>query len=135
MNSKVNKYSVGDLSGQKILVIDDVPFNRLLPGLILRPFGAEVFECADVHQACELLEQHWVQLILLDISMPGIDGLESLTVLKAHPAFDRAQFKICAYTAYGAGEKEAELLAIGFDEILHKPVKNQKLIELAMSLY
>lgn len=133
MNPMDRKHSVSDMSGQKILVVDDVPFNRLLPGLILRPFGAEVFECGDVHEACALLERHLVQLVLLDISMPGIDGFESLAILKSHPASSRTKLRIYAYTAYAGGDKEAELRAMGFDGVLHKPVKNQKLIQIILN--
>ena len=101
--------------------------------MILRPFGAEVFECSHVREAYAVMALHGIQLVLLDISMPGTDGMESFTILKSHPEIDQSKLRIYAYTAYATPQKELDLLAAGFDGVLHKPVKNQKLIDIVLN--
>ena len=57
-----------------ILVVDDNGINRLLPGLILRPFGWEVHEVDGGAAALEILKTVQVSCVLLDISMPEVSG-------------------------------------------------------------
>jgi CheY-like chemotaxis protein len=66
----------------RILVVDDEPSVRKLVGTLLRSHGLEVVEAGDGAQALALAASARVDLILLDIDMPGMDGLETLKRLR-----------------------------------------------------
>jgi CheY-like chemotaxis protein len=112
---------------KSILVIDDNPINRILPGLILRPFGWVVYEAESGFDAFKRLREVKVCYILLDISMPNIDGLIVLDYLRKNPI---DPVKIIAYTAYAAESDIANLLARGFDAVLLKPLTSKKLLSI-----
>lgn len=116
------------LQGKKFLVIDDIPFCRLLPGMVLRPFGVEVHEFSGVREALKAVPYLTFDVVLLDLSMPEIDGKESLRMLKANNVATGA--KIYAYTAYPEELINTDMAEFGFDGILTKPIKNQDLLNL-----
>lgn len=110
-----------------ILVVDDNGINRLLPGLILRPFGWQVYESESGFNALEQLREHQISCVLLDISMPDISGLEVLSDLRKNSEFK--DLKIVAYTAYATQADVSHLKSIGFDAILIKPLTSRELLD------
>lgn len=111
---------------KSILVVDDNGINRLLPGLILRPFGWTVYESENGLDALEQLKTLDVACILLDISMPDISGLEVLDDLRNEKIFET--LKIVAYTAYATEDDISHLISRGFDSVLIKPLTSRKLL-------
>jgi CheY-like chemotaxis protein len=109
-----------------ILVVDDNGSNRLVPGLILRPFGFTVLETASGQEAIDLLPHVLVSGVLLDIQMPGLSGLEVLQRIRSDPRHQET--KIIAYTAYAGTADVGGLIAQGFDAVLLKPIKSIDLI-------
>lgn len=110
-----------------ILVVDDNVINRLLPGLILRPFGWHVYEAENGLNALQQLREHQISCVLLDISMPDISGLEVLSDLRKNSEF--SGLKIVAYTAYATQEDVSHLKSIGFDAVLIKPLTSRALLD------
>lgn len=108
------------------MVVDDNGINRLLPGLILRPFGWVVHEVDGGLAAQETLSRISFACVLLDISMPGVSGLDVLNELRASKKFH--DLKIIAYTAYAQEDDIAHLLGLGFDAVLIKPLTSAKLL-------
>ncbi len=114
------------MSERHALVVDDHPTNLLLGVTQLRKLGWIVSETDCGEQALSLAASRHFDLVLLDISMPGLSGEETCCRLKAmSPPPDR----IIAYTAHAYPEDQARLLASGFDGILVKPVNRQRLEE------
>lgn len=113
---------------KSILVVDDNGINRLLPGLILRPFGWHVLETDGGFSALEILKTNQISCVLLDISMPKVSGLDVLKALRGNTQFDG--LKVVAYTAYAQAEDVTRLLAIGFDAVLIKPLTSSKLLDI-----
>lgn len=115
---------------KSILVVDDNGINRLLPGLILRPFGWLVYEAENGWDALTQLRghSHQISCVLLDISMPDISGLEVLSDLRKDHEFD--QCKVVAYTAYATESDISHLKNIGFDAVLIKPITSKALLEI-----
>jgi len=111
-----------------ILVVDDNGINRLLPGLILRPFGWRVYEADGGLEALEILKTPDIACLLLDISMPEISGLDVLADVRKDERF--LSLKVVAYTAYAEPKDVARLLALGFDAVLIKPLTSIKLLEI-----
>jgi two-component system cell cycle response regulator DivK len=109
-----------------ILVIDDNGFNRLLPGLIMRPFGWVVHESENGLSALQLLKTLDVSCVLLDISLPDVSGLEVLDDLRSDKRFQN--LTIVAYTAYATADDIAHLKNRGFDAVLIKPLTSRDLL-------
>ena len=130
-SSKDQAISLKALHGRKVVVIDDVPFSRLLPGMVLRPFGVEVFEFSNALDVFPVLKTHPILCILLDIAMPGTDGIEALKLLKSSGLLNTT--RVIAYTAYADGEESKRLINLGFDSVLLKPIKSQDLLEILNS--
>jgi CheY-like chemotaxis protein len=113
---------------KSILVVDDNGINRLLPGLILRPFGWHVYESEGGLDALKVIKSNPISCVLLDISMPVVSGLDVLADLKSDKNFDH--LKIVAYTAHAKPDDVSRLLSIGFDAVLLKPLTSVKLLDI-----
>jgi CheY-like chemotaxis protein len=110
-----------------ILVVDDNGSNRLVPGLILRPFGFTVIESSSGEDAIDLLPHVKVSCVLLDIQLPGLSGLEVLRCIRSDPRHHKT--KVIAYTAYANSGDVGNLMAQGFDAVLLKPMRSIDLIK------
>ena len=116
---------------KRVAIIEDNPDNRLLICAMLEE-SFEIIEFESGHQALASIEAEHPDLVLLDISLPGMDGLEVLNRLRQIEAFKR--LPIIAVTAHAmAGDRE-RFLAHGFDDYLSKPIlDDQMLIDLLAS--
>jgi CheY-like chemotaxis protein len=112
----------------QVVVIDDNPTNRLLPGLFLRPLGHEVKECGGAQEALDWLAQNHCDVILLDISMPHVSGLQLCQQLRADQRYQH--LKIIAYTAHAMPDEVLLWESSGFDKVLLKPVRKDDLLAL-----
>ena len=68
-----------------VLVVDDAPLNRKLIRTLLSMRNARVLESEDAEKAVELAREHCPDLILMDLQLPGMNGLEAARILKADP--------------------------------------------------
>jgi CheY-like chemotaxis protein len=117
-----------DQQSKSILVVDDNGINRLLPGLILRPFGWSVYEVDGGLAALALLKKINIDCVLLDLSMPEVSGLGVLEDLRRDARFQN--LKIVAYTSYALPEDASRLISLGFDAVLIKPLTSIKLLDI-----
>lgn len=117
---------------RRALIIDDHPTNRLLASTLLRKLGWTAAEACCGEDGLTLTETQVFDLILLDISMPGLSGEETCTLLRARPLVPMPH--IVAYTAHAFKEDIDKLLAAGFDDVLIKPISRQRLEELLAAL-
>ena len=114
------------MTALKVIVVDDNHTNRLLPGLFLRPLGHEVHECDSATQALAMLQDTACDVLLLDISMPTVSGLQLCLQLRADARF--ADMKIIAYTAHAMPEEIQQLQDAGFNKVLLKPIRSHELM-------
>lgn len=103
-----------------ILVVDDNPANLLLTKTLLRASGYLVQEAADAEEALQSVRQTVPDLILMDIQLPGQDGLSATRRLKADPA--TASIRVVALSAHALAEEQAAAFAAGCDGYLTKPI-------------
>lgn len=115
-----------ELKGKRVLLADDVEANRELVGYILREWGFEVDPVADGAIAYKYINQKTYDLILLDVHMPEIDGLEVARRIRAEIGDD---LPVVAVTATSSPQKIKEFMAFGFDGVLLKPFKETQLWE------
>lgn len=119
----------------KVLVVEDEPVNRLGISSMLGKRGISVALADNGREALKVLEKESVDLILMDVQMPVLDGMETTRIIRHDPRFlTQASIPIVALTAYAmAGDRE-RFLAAGMDHYLAKPVDMKMLFELLESL-
>ncbi len=108
------------MSRSRILVVEDNPDNRILISDILDALGYDVIEAIDGEQGVEQAIAERPDLILMDLSLPHMDGWTAAGTIKAKP--DLASIPIIALTAHAmVGDKE-KALAAGCDDYISKPI-------------
>lgn len=117
---------------RRALVVDDHPTNRLLAGAMLKKLGWTVSEASSGDEALDIAAANPFELILLDISMPGLSGEETCKQLRSNATVGK--LRILAYTAHAFPEDQEKLMACGFDAVLVKPISRQRLEELVADL-
>jgi CheY-like chemotaxis protein len=110
-----------------ILVVDDNMVNLKLATHVLLSHGFTVMRAEDAEQALAVLAMHVPDLVLMDISLPGMDGMELTRLLKADPRF--SHMPIVALTASAMKGDEARILQAGCDAYIAKPLDTRKLKE------
>ncbi len=109
-----------------ILIVDDYEDNRELLRLMLEGAGHEVREAGDGLAGIQMAQVEAPDLILVDLSMPGLDGWQVLDELRAD---ERTRHIPCAaVTAFADGERD-RALEQGFDAYLSKPFRRTELLE------
>ena len=108
-----------------ILIVDDHPVNLKLASGVLEFEGYRVLKAADAEEAQTLLAKMHPDLILMDLALPGMDGLTLTHQLKADPATQA--IRIVALTAFAMKGDEQKALAAGCDGYLAKPIDTRKL--------
>ncbi len=111
-----------------VIVVDDNLVSRLLPGFILRTFSTfvQVLECECGADALRLIGVHHVTHVLLDISMPVMDGVIVAQQIRSLSKY--AEVRLIAYTANVQLADVAYLKSLGFDDVLMKPIKSSELL-------
>jgi CheY-like chemotaxis protein len=106
-------------ASRRVLVVDDVAMNRRLLATLLDQDGHEAVTAASGVEALALLEQAPFDLVLMDLHMPGMDGIAALHAIRArHP-----RLPVVAVTADLSPGAEAECRGAGFDGVLAKPLE------------
>ncbi|MBC7963943.1 MAG: response regulator [Steroidobacteraceae bacterium] len=109
----------------KILIVEDNENNRCLFRDILIFHGYEVVVAADGQEGVALAREQMPDLILMDIQMPGMDGMTASGILKGDPA--TGGLKIIALTSFAMQGDQEKFLAAGFDGYLSKPISTREL--------
>ena len=109
-----------------ILIVEDTPANMKLAALILEQAGYAVLQACNAEDGMALARSVAPDLILMDIQLPGISGLEATRILKGDPA-TRA-IPISAMTAFAMKGDETKMLAAGCDGYITKPIHHQELL-------
>lgn len=104
----------------KVLVVEDNPANMTLAVFLLESVGHTVLSVTDAEAGLTLARQEQPDLILMDIQLPGIDGLEATALLKADDA-TRA-IPVIALTALAMKGDEERIRAAGCDGYIAKPM-------------
>jgi two-component system cell cycle response regulator DivK len=107
-----------------VLIVDDNAMNVSIAQVVLLAESFEVETAADGLEAVQKVGSFRPDLILMDIQMPGMDGLEVTRTLKAHAA--TRHIRIVAFTAFAMQGDEARMRAAGSDGYLSKPIDVKK---------
>jgi two-component system, cell cycle response regulator DivK len=112
---------------QKILLVEDNDLNRDMMTRLLHRWGYEVLCAMEGHTALKLAESGHPDLVLMDISLPGMDGYETTTRLRAMP--EGKDVPIIALTAHVLEEDRTHALLAGCNDFEPKPIDFPLLLE------
>lgn len=116
------------MSAESILVVDDNLDNLELTKILLEGEGWELRIAEDAQQALNILETYHPSLILMDVQLPGMDGLELTRRLRADSSF--RDVIIVALTAYAMKGDEENARAAGCDGYISKPIDTRTFADL-----
>ena len=111
----------------RVLVVEDAPFLRYAFGRLLRLQGFEVMEANDGLEALETLDHFRAQLVLTDVMMPVMDGIELIRRLKNDPK--TANLPVVAITADSSGNAEKRAREAGAVGFIAKPIDFPALLD------
>ena len=120
--------------GSRVLLVEDNPVNREVAQLLLEGHGVEVDEAASGIEALALFEQRRYDAVLMDIQMPGMNGLEATARIRAHADPIRAATPILALTANAFRADAEKYHAAGMNDTLPKPFDEAELLSKLASL-
>jgi two-component system cell cycle response regulator DivK len=115
------------MAGERVLVVEDNDKNMKLFRDVLQASGYSTFEATTGEEAVELALVHEPALVLMDVQLPGIDGVEALEKLRQDER--TASIPVLALTAQAMSGDRERFLEAGFDGYLAKPVDVGELIE------
>ncbi len=108
------------MAGEKVLVIEDNPMNMQLAVDLLEMAGYDAVQAETAEKGIELAKAELPDLILMDISLPGMDGLTAVGILKQDPTIKN--IPIVALTAHAMRGDEEKAVAAGCKGYVTKPI-------------
>ena len=115
------------MTGRKVVVVEDNELNMKLFREVLESSGYRMLEAGTGERAVALTTEHRPDLVLMDIHLPDIDGVEALRMLRADER--TASVPVLALTAQAMEGDRERFLAAGFDGYLSKPVNIADLLD------
>lgn len=112
---------------KSVLIVEDSPDNRAIYHAVLEFAGFDVFEAANGAEGVRMAHEHHPDLILMDLSMPVMDGWEATRSLKAED--DTASIPVCALSAHVLVDGDwPKVQEAGFDCYLTKPIEPKQVL-------
>jgi len=106
---------------KEILIVEDNPANMKLASFLLEHAGYGVLQAGNAVEGIALARARFPSLILMDIQLPGMDGLEATRIIKADALL--RGIKVVALTAFAMKDDEQRILAAGCDAYIAKPIQ------------
>ena len=113
---------------ERMLIVDDNPINLKLVAYLVKASGYEVDTAVDADAALAAIAAHRPRVILMDLQLPGVDGLELTRRLKQDPA--TREIAIIAVTAYAMKGDQEKAFEAGCDDYVTKPIDTRALPQL-----
>jgi two-component system cell cycle response regulator DivK len=110
-----------------VLVVEDNALNMKLARSVLSRAGYAVFEAVNAEEGLSLAREHQPAVVLMDIHLPGMDGITAVRKLRADPVTSGA--KVLAITASAMKGDKERILAADFDGYVSKPFRLQELLD------
>lgn len=119
------------LHGARVLLAEDEPINRLLTETLLSQAGVELTSVENGEEAIRMVQENDYQIILMDVQMPVMDGLEATrTIRQSEKRSGRKRTTIIALTAFAMQGDREKCLQAGMDDYLSKPVEKTQLLNM-----
>lgn len=111
----------------RVVVVEDNAANRKLVRVILEAAGHEVIEAEDAESGIEAVRAHRPDLVLMDVQLPGLDGLEATRRLRADAV--TRDIPVVCLTALAMKGDEERILEGGCDGYIPKPIRHRPLLD------
>jgi two-component system, cell cycle response regulator DivK len=109
------------MANELILIIEDSEPNRRLARDLLRIHGYRIIEAETAEDGIRLAAERWPDLVVMDIHLPGIGGIDALARLRAATATQ--DIPVMAFTASVMAQDRSDIMAAGFDAFVSKPIE------------
>lgn len=120
------------MANELILVIEDNDNNRMLVRDVLQASGYQIVEAETAEDGLRLAAEQHPALILMDIQLPRMSGIEALKHLRANPA--TSAIPVMAVTASAMTQDRHHIMAAGFDSYQSKPISVQPFLQAVRAL-
>jgi len=120
------------MMAKKILIVEDEPRNMKLATMTLKPHGYVIVSAVDGEQAVQVALKEKPDIILMDMQLPKISGLEAVKLLRENPDFQK--IPIVALTAYAMKGDEEKFFQGGCTAYMSKPITTRELPNLVLKL-
>ena len=114
------------MSQARILVVEDNPLNLKLVRDVLGAAGYEVVAATSGEEGLRMARERPPDLVLMDLQLPGIDGIETMRRLRKGPVAD--EVPVIAVTAFAMAEDQVNAARAGFDGYIEKPISVRALV-------
>lgn len=114
-------------TGQRLLLAEDSPTNKMLATAILREAGYQVTAVANGRELLEALRATTYDLVIMDIFMPEMDGIEATQTIRALPG-QIGKVPIIAMTAYSLESDKESCMKAGMNDYISKPIQKQEML-------
>jgi CheY-like chemotaxis protein len=119
-----------DLAGLRILLVEDDSVSMFAARRVLEKAGHTVSAATDGIEVLPLLREHDFDVILMDVQLPVMDGLQATAGIRAETSLgDKSRIPIVAMTAYAMSGDREKFLAAGMDDYIAKPVSARELLD------
>jgi hypothetical protein len=125
--NEIIEHNINSQPPRSILVVDDEPANLILADEVLTTAGYTVYRAENGLSGLHLAQNHHPDIILLDIQMPGYDGMQMLSDLRQIPEIET--IPVIAMTAHAMKGDREDFIRQGFSGYISKPIDVSKLIE------
>ena len=113
-------------SKPQIMIVENEPLNMKLVSDLLEINGFETLKAADAETTFKILQDNHPDVILMDINLPGTDGVELYKKIREMESFKNT--KIVALTAMAMKEDKERIMKVGFDKYITKPINTKEFI-------
>ncbi|SHG91074.1 Response regulator receiver domain-containing protein [Chryseobacterium vrystaatense] len=111
---------------KKILIVDDDPRNIFALKLTLKSRGYQIESCTMAQEAIQILKEKTIDIVLMDMMMPEMDGYEAIRMIRNTPSM--SEIPVIAVTAQAMPEDRQKCLDVGAQDYVSKPVDVDQLI-------
>jgi two-component system cell cycle response regulator DivK len=115
------------MTAATVLVVEDTPANMKLTTMLLRKQGYNVLQADNAADGLGLAKTHLPDLVLMDIQLPGIDGLTAIRMLQQDSA--TRHIRLVALTAYAMKGDEQKMIGSGCDGYIAKPISYKHFLQ------
>ncbi|KFF26555.1 response regulator [Chryseobacterium vrystaatense] len=114
------------MMNKKILIVDDDPRNIFALKLTLKSRGYQIESCTMAQEAIQILKEKTIDIVLMDMMMPEMDGYEAIRMIRNTPSM--SEIPVIAVTAQAMPEDRQKCLDVGAQDYVSKPVDVDQLI-------
>lgn len=116
------------MMNKKILIVDDDPRNIFALKLTLKSRGYQIESCTMAQEAIQILKEQVIDIVLMDMMMPEMDGYETIRLIRKHPQYTK--LPIMAVTAKAMTGDREKCIVAGASDYISKPVDTDQLLSL-----